>query len=170
MEKYAIVYSSLTGNTKKLADAVCRMLSAEDSVYFGAPDAKALKAGRMYIGFWTDKGGCDAKLADFLGTIQDKEIFLFGTAGFGGEEEYFLKIIENVKEKLDKSNVIIGHYMCQGKMPASVRDRYEKMMQTPDTRARAEAMIENFDKAASHPDDNDILNLEKAIQKSLIGK
>ena len=163
MEKYAIIYASVTGNTEKLAHAICNMLPSEDCVYFGKPDGKALEAGRLYIGFWTDKGGCDAGLADFLATIEKKEIFLFGTAGFGGEEEYFNRIMENVEKKINDSNVVIGRYMCQGKMPVSVRERYEKMMQTPSMKTKAEDLLENFDRAVSHPDDADILNLEKAI-------
>ena len=52
---YSIVYSSKTGNTKMLADALHQALPADDCLYFGAPDAQALAAERIYIGFWTDK-------------------------------------------------------------------------------------------------------------------
>ena len=45
-------------------------LPAEDSVYFGAPDAAALAADTIYAGFWTDKGTCDKLMEDFLRTLQ----------------------------------------------------------------------------------------------------
>ena len=81
---YSIVYSSKTGNTKMLADALHQALPADDCLYFGAPDAQALAAERIYIGFWTDKGTCDAETAAFLAQLTRQEIFLFGTCGFGG--------------------------------------------------------------------------------------
>ena len=42
--QYAIVYTSLTGNTARLAQALRDSLPAGDCLYFGAPDAAALAA------------------------------------------------------------------------------------------------------------------------------
>mgnify|MGYP000783922725 CR=1 FL=1 len=42
-EKYSIIFSSLTGNTKKLADTIRAVLPAEDCDYFGAPKAEQEK-------------------------------------------------------------------------------------------------------------------------------
>ena len=85
---YAIVYSSRTGNTELLARAIQSALPAEDCLYFGGPDAAALAADRLYVGFWTDKGSCDEALAAFLATVEHKEVFLFGTAGFGSRRTW----------------------------------------------------------------------------------
>ena len=41
-EKYSIIFSSLTGNTKKLADTIRAVLPAEDCDYFGAPETAEL--------------------------------------------------------------------------------------------------------------------------------
>lgn len=42
--------------------------------------------------------------------------------------------------------------MCQGKMPQSVRDRYMKMKAQPEHSANIDALIKNFDRAISHPE------------------
>ena len=76
----AIVYSSRTGNTRRLAETVQASLP-QACLYMGPPDDAALAADRLYIGFWTDKGTCDAGVADFLSKVSGKEVFLFGTAG-----------------------------------------------------------------------------------------
>ena len=34
--------------------------------------------------------------------------------------------------RMNVSNVIVGEYMCQGRMPQSVRERYLKMKDAPD--------------------------------------
>ena len=96
---YAIVFSSKTGNTKLLADALHACLPQENCCYFGTPDPAAMKADDLYVGFWTDKGNADESTLDFLKQLHGKNIFLFGTAGFGGSEEYFNKILKKVGEE-----------------------------------------------------------------------
>ena len=156
---YAIVYSSRTGNTAMLAQAIREALPREDCLYFGAPDPKALTAGTLYVGFWTDKGTCDEETARFLQSLTNQRVFLFGTAGFGGAPAYFDQILGRVKDNLAAGVQVVGTYMCQGKMPQAVRDRYAAMEDSP----RRTAMLENFDRAVSHPDQQDLARLKAAV-------
>lgn len=156
---YAIVYSSPTGNTAMLAQTIREALPEAECCYFGEPDDQALSAERIYVGFWTDKGTCDEQTARFLERLTDQQVFLFGTAGFGGAAAYFDQILGRVKEKLGPEVQVIGTYMCQGKMPPAVRRRYEAMEDSP----RRTAMLENFDKAVSHPDAQDLAQLKAAL-------
>ena len=161
---YAIVFSSKTGNTGLLAQTLREQLPQADCCYFGAPDAAALAADTLYVGFWTDKGKADADTLDFLQQLHGKRVFLFGTAGFGGSAPYFDKILKKTEHSLDKSNTVFGCYMCQGKMPMSVRQRYEEMKKQPIHLPNLDAMIENFDKALSHPDADDLEQLKQAVK------
>ena len=137
---YSIVYSSRTGNTALLAQAVREALPQEECRYFGEPHAEALSADTIYVGFWTDKGTCDEATAHFLQSLTDQKVFLFGTAGFGGAPAYFEQILGRVKENLASGAEVVGTYMCQGKMPQVVRDRYEPWRTAPG----ATAMLENL--------------------------
>ena len=161
--KNAIVFSSKTGNTRQLADVVRTVLPEETIEYFGSPESAPLDADRFYVGFWTDKGHCNAEISSFLKKIKGKEVFLFGTAGFGGDPEYFNKILKNVEKNLDRSNNLCGRYMCQGRMPNSVRERYMKMKNSPLPVPNIDAMIENFDRAVSHPDAWDLEQFKQVI-------
>ena len=160
---YAIVFSSKTGNTRLLADTLRASLPQNECTYFGSPAPEALEAETLYIGFWTDKGHADDTLTAFLQTLKGKRIFLFGTAGFGGSAEYFGQILAAVQKSLDESNTVIGTYMCQGKMPMTVRQQYEKMLQQPNHAPNLEMLIENFDKALAHPDAADLDQLRKKV-------
>ena len=71
------------------------------------------------------------------------------------------KILKKVERSLDRSNTVFGRYMCQGKMPQAVRDRYESMEESP----RRTAMLQNFDQAVSHPDQQDLENLKTTLTK-----
>ena len=157
---YAIVFSSRTGNTRRLAEAVRAALPAGECLYFGPPSAAALAAGRLYIGFWTDKGSCDEALAAFLPQLAGHEVFLFGTAGFGADPAYFDAILGRVAALLPPSAAAVGRFMCQGRMPDAVRARYAAM---PEGERRTQ-MLANFDMARTHPDAADLAALTAAVR------
>lgn len=154
--RYSIVYSSNTGNTRQLAEAIEQQLPTGELLYCGAPDAAALQADVLFVGFWTDKGSCDAKVAEMLKQTGGKTVYLFGTAGFGQSRQYFDQILASVRENLPAGAVYGGGYMCQGRMPQAVRSRYEAMQAKEPENARYKMLIENFDEALAHPDTNDL--------------
>ena len=164
-ERYSIVFSSMTGNTEKLARAIREVLPEENCDYFGAAGEEELRSELLYIGFWTDKGNADSAALELLAKLRNKKVFLFGTAGFGGSEAYFQNILNRVKASIDPSNSVVGEYMCQGKMPQSVRERYQKMKAQPEHPANTDALIENFDRALSHPDARDLERLKEIVLK-----
>ncbi|MDD2959213.1 MAG: flavodoxin family protein [Lachnospiraceae bacterium] len=168
--KIAIVYTSQTGNTKLLADTIKETMLQKKNTeccYFGAPNeqaaAEAKKADLVLAGFWTDKENCSDEMSAFLKNLSGKKVFLFGTAGFGGSSHYFELIFSKVKEHLNTSNILVGTYMCQGKMPMGVRKIYEKRAdQEPEKIA---VFLKNFDQAMTHPDEADLQKLRQTVME-----
>ncbi len=166
----AIIYSSKTGNTKIIAEAIKEQLQNENVVYFGNATEELPKADIYIIGSWTDKGNAAGEIIDTLKKIKNKKIAYFGTAGFGESKDYYNKLFERVRTNIDTSNEILGYFYCQGKMPIQVRKRYEQMiLQNPED-ARLKAFIENFDKALLHPNDEDINNVKKWVQSKILNR
>lgn len=99
-KSYSIIFSSPTGNTRLLADAIRDALPEENCNYFGVSENADTQSDILFIGFWTDKGIADKATLDLLEKLKNKRIFLFGTAGFGGDEEYFKEILANTKRAL----------------------------------------------------------------------
>ncbi|MEG0460675.1 flavodoxin family protein BilS [Gordonibacter sp.] len=166
---YAIVYDSKTGNTEQLAEAIAETLPAEGRLAYGRiedVDRTALDAAeRVYVGFWTNKGYCGDEIAGLLASLAGREVFLFGTAGFGSDETYFAGVAARVLANLPGSAEVVGTFMCQGRMPQSVRTRYEhRAAENPAQAPRLQQMIENFDRAATHPDANDLARLRAALE------
>lgn len=173
-EKYAIIYSSKTGNTKILAEHIKNELGEKSCCYFGIAEKEAeesiKEAALIFIGFWTDKGTCDESIKDFLNKLKGKNILLFGTAGFGGSEAYFNEIIERVKLAIDSSNTMLGSFMCQGKMQNSIKERYEKMLESNPDNDKMKMLIANFNIARNHPNEDDMNKLDlwiSSIKESL---
>lgn len=212
-KSYSIVFSSRTGNTAELAEAVREALPEGTCEYFGSVNGavgggfdndgnrdhsecsiangnnkssfddsngrgyagadcgrtgSAIPASEtLFVGFWTNQGVADQATQQLLGQLRNRKVFLFGTAGFGGSEAYFQAILDKTKAFIDDSNTVIGTYMCQGKMPHSVRERYVKMKEQPDHMPNIDAMIENFDKALPHPDADDLMKLANLVSEAI---
>lgn len=162
MTRYSIIYSSRTGNTARLAQRLNEVFPRSDCAYFGPPEGDPADAKLLFVGFWTDKGDCDATVAAFLEHLRDTRVFLFGTAGFGASPEYYECILSHVRTHLNDSNTVAGSYMCQGRMPAAVRQRYAAMQEQEWEKARE--LLDNFDRALPHPDARDLERLERAVE------
>lgn len=162
--RYAVVYSSKTGNTALLARRIQSVLSAQDCVFFGQPGDALPEAELYLVGFWTDKGDCDPAIAQLLSLLGGKHVFLFGTAGFGGSPDYFERILLRVRAHLAQDALLTGSFMCQGKMPPSVRERYEAQLAAHPEDKRFKMLVENFDAALAHPDDADLLRLDATLR------
>ena len=151
---YAIICSSKTGNTQKLAQRAREVLGEKNEV-------PATDADLVLLGSWTDKGGLDPALEDRLGELAGKRVFLFGTCGFGGSQAYYDRVLDRFASALPEGAQVVGRFMCQGQMPPAVRERYVKMAEQDP--ARFEPMIENFDRALGHPDEKDLDGLAAAL-------
>lgn len=161
----AIIYSSNTGNTKKIAETIKEELKNENIVYFGNAVAEVPSADIYVIGSWTDKGNASKEILEFITRIKNSKIAYFGTAGYGGSKEYYETLFERVKANIDSSNQILGYFYCQGKMPMQVRDRYVKMITENPEDAKLQVSIKNFDEALSHPDNLDLENTRNWIKE-----
>lgn len=163
---YSIVYSSETGNTEILAKAIKESLQGHNCLNLGKPDADYVDTSLVFVGFWTDKGFGDSKSKVFLESLKNKKVFLFGTSGVG-DEEYYQKILDEVKSSLDASNKLIGTFMCQGKMPITARQWYEKKMTENPGDSKYKDLIDNFDRALSHPNQADCDQLKQQVIKAI---
>ncbi len=163
--KISIVYSSNTGNTKQLAEAIKEEIKNENIIYFGNVNEKIPDADLYIIGSWTDKGNASKDIIEFLKTLKDKKIIYFGTAGYGGGSEYYDILFKRIKNDIDSSNIILGHFYCQGRMPIQVKEKYIEMITKNPEDANLKVNIKNFEEALSHPDQTDLKNVRQWINK-----
>lgn len=164
--KIAIVYKSVTGNTRLVAEAIKEVIPENELVYFGEP-RENISADLYVVGSWTDKGMCAREITEFLKGIKNSEIAYFGTCGFGGSEDYYNNLFTRIKTNISDSNKILGKFFCQGKMPMAVRDRYVNLITEHPDDKKLKVSIDNFDKALSHPDEVDLKNAKNWIKSIL---
>ncbi len=155
--KKAIVFSSVSGNTEKLAKEI--QTNIGETVYFGKPSDEALESDVIYVGSWTMAFTCTPDIKDFLSKLNNKKVFLFMTAGYGSSKEFFTPIIDSMKSNLNDSNEIIGEYICQGKVSEPKQEAIKKA-----DMAKYESMKAELDKSISHPDSSDLESLKAIIK------
>ena len=158
--KIAIVFSSNTGNTEYLAQGIKEVVQKNDLVYFGKFQ-EGIDADLYFVGSWTDKGCCSEEIKSLLSSLKNKKIAYFQTAGFGGSQAYFKRPLDTVMKLIDSSNEFLGSYFCQGRMPDSVKNRYLMMLEKNPNDERILASLDNFEKAKSHPDFDDLKRIKE---------
>ena len=113
--KGLIIYSSKTGNTKRMAEKIYVGLKKEYQMTIkdirDAPEVE--KFDFILLGAWIDRGTLETKALKFLKTIKNKKIGLFATLGAMPESEHGRKVIKNLEDLLiDRDS--LGQYICPG--------------------------------------------------------
>jgi flavodoxin len=154
--KSLVIYSSQTGNTKKLAEAVYETLKGEKDIYpvADAPDPDGYDL--VAVGFWLQGGKPDPKAAEYLPkTGSGKRLFLFATHGAAAGSDHAENAINYAKNLAPDADVA-GTFSCQGAVNPKVLEKVKAKPQPP-------AWIVDAPDAASHPDDKDIENLKRVV-------
>ncbi len=150
-----VVYSSQTGNTKKLAEAVYAALPAEKELYpvDAAPDAA--KYDFVAVGFWLKAGKPDEKAAAYLEKLSGTKVFLFATHGAASDSEHVKNAIKYA-EDLAKNAKVVGRFSCQGEIAPQVMEKIRAKPQPPP-------WIVEAPPAEGHPDENDIKRVRRVV-------
>ena len=163
--KIAIVYDSVTGNTKMLADAIYEKCEKVDACVYKEYNDEILRADVIFVGSWTDKGSPSDKMKLVYEKIKNKKIFVFGTCGFGGSDEYYRRLFDNTLKYIDSSNTVVDYYFCPGKLPVFIKNKYEKMLEENPNDKRILNMIDNYNNVLDRPNFNDLEKLKEKVGK-----
>ncbi len=155
--KKAIVFSSLTGNTEKLAKTILGAIDGD--VYCGKPSDDALDADMIFVGSWTTGSSCTPDIKEFLEKLHGKKVFVFATAGYGHSEDFFNSILKSIKENINSSNEIIGEYMCQGAVSAAKQEGIKKM-----DMAKYEKMKAELEYSQGYPNEENLATLASVVK------
>lgn len=157
MIKTAILFDSRTGNTRQLAEIVTEVFRENMTVDVNLADI-------IFVGSWCDKGTLSDEIKKQISEFKNKKIFVFATCGFGADEKYYTSVLNRMSAEFDDSNMIIGGFVCQGKMPETVRERYAVMAEKEPEEIKWKNFLTNFDIARSHPDNDDISRFKAVLE------
>ena len=162
--KILVVYSTKTGNTKKVAEAIAQALPGaelHDVKTAPAPDAYDFIA----MGFWVDKGGPNKEAADYMKTISGKKVFTFFTLGANPDSMHARTCAEAAPKAYGEGCEQVAAFWCQGSIDPVLIEWMRKMpagnphAPTPEAEAR-------WAEAAKHPDETDLQHAAQAAAEN----
>ncbi len=166
MLKYLVVYSSLTGNTKMVGEAIAKEINADLKAVEENPTAEGYDM--VAVGFWADKGGSDPKATKYLQSLKNVTVALFMTLGADPKSEHAAKTLDKAASYLDESNKLVGTFACQGKIDPKLIERMNQMFKENggnNPHAPSKDRDERHKKASTHPDAQDLLDAQDAFKK-----
>ncbi|MBC2577821.1 flavodoxin family protein [Peptostreptococcus russellii] len=127
--KIAIVYSSLTGNTKKLAEGVFNKIPSNfEKSIFNENDEYDLSEYDIVIpAFWIDRSFPNKSMKNFISKLKNKKIFFMGTMGFFPDSKHGRDCAENTLSIIDESCEVLGYFICNGKVDMNLLKNISKM-------------------------------------------
>jgi flavodoxin len=152
--KTAVIYSSLTGNTKKIAEAIAAELPGSICVDLKqAPDPAEFDL--IAMGFWAKRGSAAPAAQAYMQQISGKKVITFFTLGAYPDSDHAQHCASAGNACYGENCTILGTFWCQGALNPKLREHHEKNPENsrhPVTDARKQRWAD----AATHPDEEDI--------------
>lgn len=153
MNRWLVVYSSVTGNTKKVAEAFCE---AVNGTLVRVEDAKEPEGfDAVAVGYWLWRGGPDPKTAAYLSRLSGVNVALFETHAADNRSEHSVTAFARAAACLGKDCRVLNVFECQGQVPEAVREKRAKL--EAEKPADPHAKSQGWKNSIGHPDEADLM-------------
>ena len=157
--KTLIVYSSKSGNTKKLAEAIYGFLPGENTLkpVEEAPDPAGYDL--IIAGFWLQGGKADSLSSQYLATLDSVKLFLFATHGAAVDSDHAENGMQSAKTLAQPCD-IVGEFHCQGEVKAEFLAKVQAQNPQPP-------WVKDAPNAVGHPSESDISRLQDVLHDTI---
>ena len=160
--KCLVVYSSVTGNTRSVAEAIHQIMPPGTVL---SPVQNAPEPGEfdfLALGFWVHRAMPDPRMFRYMERVRGKNVAWFGTLAAWPDSPHAKQVRDNAQSLL-RANQIQGGFLCQGRLEAK---RFAAAMKPghgnpthPMTDERRARLVE----ANKHPDETDFAAARQAF-------
>ncbi len=113
--KVQVIYTSLTGCTKKVANAIFDGITCEEkSIHDLREGVPVLDGDVILIGYWGNCGHPCEEMESFMKTIRGKAVGVFCTLGYYADSQHARDTVAYGVNLLKEHNEVIGAYVCNG--------------------------------------------------------
>lgn len=150
--KTTFVYSSLSGNTKRLAYAL-HELSKPTSEIFNIEDYEEVESDVYVLCSWIDRGRPDKKSLAKVELFYGKIVYLIATLGADPESTHGKECVKNMKEIYSGCN-ILGIDLVQGSISDRVIETF-KDLPKDHPHVLTEAKLKRYEQIKERPNRED---------------
>lgn len=159
-----IIYVSVSGNTKAVAEAICQGLEEATIYDISEVDPQHLPEGRLILGTGCYRGTAEPRMVRFIEQIHNRDIDFFVTMGSYADQEEGAQVENRIRDLIEaQNNRVQRTFRCMGRLAPEYLQRlkdgqakaYHKM--TPERTKRHE-------EAAKHPNETDFKNAVAAFK------
>lgn len=164
MSKWCVIYSSVTGNTRQVAEVIAEESGAEIFRVQDAPeDLSAYDI--VALGYWLRLGQPDPMMMPYMPKVKGKNVVLFQTHGTDPTSEHAITSFARAGHMLGEGCDILGTFGCQGKVNPALLEKRAKMQKDPDDPHQTEENQARRARAATHPDETDLEHARALVAK-----
>lgn len=157
-----ILYSSLTGNTKKVAEYLAKKLKNNGIYNIDNLDpSKIEKEDKIIFCAWNYTGIFNKEAQEFIDKIKDKNIYFVGTMGSNPNSDHGEKSLEKAKNFIEKQNHYLGGVYILGKITVDEAERGK------EKELFSEKFYNIWLKSQDHPNQEDLDFVLKKVKKEL---
>lgn len=163
MTKWAVIYSSVTGNTRQIAEAIAAQAGNAD--IFRVQDAPADVSAYdvVAIGYWLRRGQPDPLTLKYLAGVKNVKVAFFQTHGTAPTSEHAITSFARAGYHLGTGCEILGTFGCRGRInPVLLEKRRNAGADDPHGGAESAA---RWKLADSHPDAQDLADARDFVER-----
>lgn len=156
--KNLVVYSSKSGNTRKMAEAVYAYLGGDKEIVAVAEAPDPAGYSFVAVGFWLKAGQPDPESQAYLARLKEGQaVYLFASHGAAAGSAHAENAMKKAKE-LAAGTHILATFSCPGEVDAEFLQIAARKNPLPAWFADAPA-------AKGHPDANDLQRVVRMLEE-----
>lgn len=163
--KIPIIFSTITGNAFRLADAIQDEVPNSIGPYniYYINDGVIKRFDTFVLVYWCNHGTADDATIEFLSKLKNKKIIILGTLGVSTETEHAKKVYQNIHDLVIKDNILLGNFLCRGSIDLN-RTRQRLSIPMGEKGHLSKERFEKQKESLGHPNKMDLENARYFIR------
>jgi flavodoxin len=158
--KTAVIYSSRTGNTRKVAEAILEGAGEDARIFSAEEPVNIAEFDLIFMGFWVDKGMPDSAALKAMERISGRKVALFATLGAYPDSQHAKDSLEKGSAALGDNCTVLDTFICQGAVDPKLIE-WMKTLPPDHPHAPNRERVQRWKDASTRPDGKDLENARK---------
>ncbi len=178
-KKIGMFVSSLTGNTKKIADYLEGVLAREEyeidrmdtrTFRYTVSETELTGVFGTYdvciLMFWCRKSGLDDASRMLAGAMEGQKVIAVGTMGHTTEDDYSERVRDNVFRDISRNNHCLGIYLSQGRINPERTEARRRLPKDAPHYLDEAGYLRHLE-SRTHPDERDLQGAGEYVLSAL---